>query len=261
MKSCSGLVLVSLVTLGVASCGGTDGNGADRSEQYTPDQANWETFASKPFAGDTNTAHDPDGVGWISPEDWAAAEWDGIEYRGYIDGDTKRELIDSCRAMVGPSVWWEPLGLITYKAYDAGKPILHSLSQSPRTRRQHGLAGIIRFIGDQAEGLPPHGRPNHRPATIDQLPFGITIDIPAVLDAFPLGRGSFHFLLHRPGPTDHEARPALSQFVAGEIILFGEGVRRFALHQRGDFLADHGDARGGGHGEDRQAVAGARAVG
>ena len=56
----------------------TGGSGGE--EQYTPDQANWDTFATKPFEGDVNSSHDPDGVGWISPEDWAAAEWDGTIY-------------------------------------------------------------------------------------------------------------------------------------------------------------------------------------
>ncbi len=69
---------------GESGSGSDDGPAATRGDselvQYTPDQANWETFASKPFAGGTNTAHDPDGIGWMSPEDWAAAQWDGTIY-------------------------------------------------------------------------------------------------------------------------------------------------------------------------------------
>lgn len=91
MKISAGLLLMSLMTLGVVSCvsgSGSDaddglgetGEQGDELEQYTPDQASWETFATKPFEGGTNTAHDPDGVGWISPEDWADAEWDGTIY-------------------------------------------------------------------------------------------------------------------------------------------------------------------------------------
>ncbi len=61
---------------------GTSDSGTGMSElvQYTPDQANWDTFASKPFEGGTNTSHDPDGVGWIRTESWAEAEWDGTVY-------------------------------------------------------------------------------------------------------------------------------------------------------------------------------------
>jgi hypothetical protein len=39
-----------------------------------------ETGATKPFEGGTNTSHDPEGDGWISPADWAAAKWDGTIY-------------------------------------------------------------------------------------------------------------------------------------------------------------------------------------
>ena len=49
-------------------------------EQFTPDQAKWESFASKPFVGDTNSGHDPDGIGWISEESWNGAKWDGTIY-------------------------------------------------------------------------------------------------------------------------------------------------------------------------------------
>lgn len=82
----AGLVCGGVVALLAISCaGGGDREGetsevAGELEQYTPDQAKWETFATKPFEGGTNTAHDPDGVGWISAEDWAAAEWDGTVY-------------------------------------------------------------------------------------------------------------------------------------------------------------------------------------
>lgn len=52
----------------------------DANTQYTPNQARWETFQTKPFAGNTNTSHDPDGVGWIKPSKWNAAKWDGTVY-------------------------------------------------------------------------------------------------------------------------------------------------------------------------------------
>jgi hypothetical protein len=54
--------------------------GSSNLEQFTPDQVNWVTFASKPFEGGINTAHDPDGVGWITEEQWANAKWDGTIY-------------------------------------------------------------------------------------------------------------------------------------------------------------------------------------
>ena len=61
---------------------GTNNTGTNNSglTQYTPNQANWDSFQTKPFASGTNTSHAPDGVGWISPDDWAASEWDGTIY-------------------------------------------------------------------------------------------------------------------------------------------------------------------------------------
>jgi hypothetical protein len=87
-SSLVGAALIVSVALGTASCGGDGDGGATAGgasggaalEQYTPDQADWGTFATKPFEGGTNTAHDPDGVGWISAADWMEAEWDGTIY-------------------------------------------------------------------------------------------------------------------------------------------------------------------------------------
>jgi hypothetical protein len=62
---------------GGSNAGGS-GTGSDL-EQYTPNQAKWDTFATKPVEGGNKT-HDPDGVSWIKPADWAAAEWDGTIY-------------------------------------------------------------------------------------------------------------------------------------------------------------------------------------
>lgn len=57
------------------------GSGDDSTlEQFTPDQADWDTFSSKPFESTTNTSHDPDGIGWISEEKWEEAKWDGTIY-------------------------------------------------------------------------------------------------------------------------------------------------------------------------------------
>lgn len=46
------------------------------SNQYTPDQADWSTFQSRPLAVSSITAHDPDSIGWI--HSWPT--WDGRIY-------------------------------------------------------------------------------------------------------------------------------------------------------------------------------------
>ncbi|BDS06745.1 glycosyl transferase [Oceaniferula spumae] len=51
-----------------------------------------------------------------------------IKCMGFVKGQAKADLIASSRAMIAPSVWWEPLGLVTYEAYDHGKPMLAASS-------------------------------------------------------------------------------------------------------------------------------------
>ena len=47
------------------------------ADQYTPDQADYSTFQTKPLAVKGITAHDPDSIGWIPRSSWENAKWDG----------------------------------------------------------------------------------------------------------------------------------------------------------------------------------------
>jgi hypothetical protein len=78
MKQASLKIITLCALVGITTY--ANDNGLGRAQQYTPNQANWKTFATKPFVGGTNTAHDPDGVGWIKREQWDAAKWDGTVY-------------------------------------------------------------------------------------------------------------------------------------------------------------------------------------
>jgi glycosyltransferase involved in cell wall biosynthesis len=60
---------------------------------------------------------------------------------GFQSGAAKRQLIEQCTALVVPSVWWEPLGLVLYEAYDFGKPVLAARS-----------GGIVDHVQDQVTG-------------------------------------------------------------------------------------------------------------
>ncbi len=75
-------ILMALISVGVFACEKDSGsnNNNNNPEQYTPDQANWSTFATKPFQNSTNTSHDPHGVGWITKAQWDNAKWDGTIY-------------------------------------------------------------------------------------------------------------------------------------------------------------------------------------
>jgi len=68
------------VGVGVGGVTGTNQPAVTASlVQFTPNQANWSTFATKPLTSG-NIAHDPDSVAWLTPASWAAAKWDGTLY-------------------------------------------------------------------------------------------------------------------------------------------------------------------------------------
>ena len=75
-----------------------------------------------------------------------------IEFAGFVDGNRKRELISNCRAMLAPSIWWEPLGLVTYEAYDYGKPMIAAASGGLTETIIDGVTGYLHTAGD-AESL------------------------------------------------------------------------------------------------------------
>ena len=81
------------------------GGGNQDPNQYTPNQANWDTVATKPFEGGTNSSHDPDGVGWISPEDWEAAKADWRELRS-DEGAVFDRVVEIDVSELSPVVTW-----------------------------------------------------------------------------------------------------------------------------------------------------------
>ena len=64
----------------------------------------------------------------------------------------KQRLIENCRAMLAPSVWWEALGLVTYEAYDCRKPMLASASGGLTETISDGVTGFLHERGS-AVGL------------------------------------------------------------------------------------------------------------
>jgi glycosyltransferase involved in cell wall biosynthesis len=67
---------------------------------------------------------------------------------GMLKGDAKREALRCCRAMVIPSVWWEPLGLVTCEAYDYGKPVLAAASGGLTETVVDGVTGFLHEPGN-----------------------------------------------------------------------------------------------------------------
>lgn len=74
---------------------------------------------------------------------------------GQIGGETKREALRRCRAVIVPSTWWEPLGLVVYEAYDHAKPVLSAKSGGLMETVHHGLTGLQHEPGDVA-GMVEH---------------------------------------------------------------------------------------------------------
>ncbi len=57
-----------------------------------------------------------------------AASMGKVSCVGFVDGVRKAELLKTCRALIVPSIWWEPLGLSTYEAYAVGRPVIAARS-------------------------------------------------------------------------------------------------------------------------------------
>ncbi len=74
-----------------------------------------------------------------------------VKYLGPVTGETKRKLIRECRAMIAPSLWWEPLGLVTYEAYEFCKPMLAAASGGLSETVFHGETGFLHSPGNPGE--------------------------------------------------------------------------------------------------------------
>jgi glycosyltransferase involved in cell wall biosynthesis len=70
-----------------------------------------------------------------------------IEYAGFVSGEAKQRLLAGCRAVIAPSIWWEPLGLIVYEAYDHGKPVIAARSGGLVETVQEGEGGFLHVAG------------------------------------------------------------------------------------------------------------------
>jgi glycosyltransferase involved in cell wall biosynthesis len=75
-----------------------------------------------------------------------------VKFLGMIGGEAKHTALRQCRAVMVPSTWWEPLGLVVYEAYDFAKPVLAARS-----------GGLIETVTPQRTGLL------HNPGHVDQI--------------------------------------------------------------------------------------------
>lgn len=78
----------------------------------------------------------------------SAVQNPSIRYLGQISGGAKHEALRTCRALVAPSIWWEPLGLMIYEAYDYAKPVLAARSGGLIETVQPHQTGLLHEPGD-----------------------------------------------------------------------------------------------------------------
>ncbi len=70
-----------------------------------------------------------------------------IRYAGSVGGRDKIDLLRNCRAVIAPSIWWEPLGLVVYEAYDFRKPVLAARSGGLSETVLEGETGFFHEAG------------------------------------------------------------------------------------------------------------------
>ena len=80
-----------------------------------------------------------------------------VRYAGELHGEAKDEAITKARAMIVPSVWWEPLGLVVYEAYDYCRPVLAARSGGLPEIVIDGETGLLHQPGN-AEEIAQHVR-------------------------------------------------------------------------------------------------------
>lgn len=82
----------------------------------------------------------------------SAADRDpSIEFRGHVSGRDKSDLLSSARAVIIPSIWWEPLGIVVYEAYDYGKPALAAASGGLTETVLHEKTGLLHQPGNSEQ--------------------------------------------------------------------------------------------------------------
>jgi glycosyltransferase involved in cell wall biosynthesis len=73
-----------------------------------------------------------------------------IRWLGFVDGLEKTRLLAGCRAVLFPSLWAEPPGLVVYEAYEQGRPVLASAIGGSKHLVTDGQTGRLLSTGDPA---------------------------------------------------------------------------------------------------------------
>ncbi|MFN5580480.1 MAG: glycosyltransferase family 4 protein [Akkermansiaceae bacterium] len=71
-----------------------------------------------------------------------------IECVGFVSGEEKAKLVRSCRALMAPAIWWEPLGLTAYDAYAACRPVIAARAGALEETVTDGETGWLHEAGN-----------------------------------------------------------------------------------------------------------------
>ena len=80
-----------------------------------------------------------------------AARLKNVSCVGFVAGEQKQDLLKHCRALLVPSIWWEPLGLTAYEAYAAGRPVIAARSGALQETVADGVTGWTHAPGDPVD--------------------------------------------------------------------------------------------------------------
>ena len=90
-------------------------------------------------------------IGGTGPEEDALREackgLKRVTCAGFLEGSSKEKLLKTCRALLVPSIWWEPLGLTAYEAYAQGRPVIAAKSGALQETVRDGVTGWTHRAG------------------------------------------------------------------------------------------------------------------
>ena len=73
-----------------------------------------------------------------------------VRWAGFVRGKEKHRLVAGCRAVLFPSLWLEPFGLVAYEAYEQGRPLLASNIGGLKDLIVDGTTGYLLGPGNEA---------------------------------------------------------------------------------------------------------------
>lgn len=77
-----------------------------------------------------------------------ARDLPGVEFLGFVAGEALTELMSAAQAVVVPSIWYEPFGLVAVEAMSCGTPVIVSDRGGLPEIVEHGLSGRVFKAGD-----------------------------------------------------------------------------------------------------------------